>query len=459
MKKKIATGYIVCFRADHGAAISELKGKRLPFHERMEAIQALADAENRELTEAELTEFEANRKKFEAVNAQIKRREMLADNASVLDTPDQRISAGMPKPVATPGISAGRSVIPVGQNGYQDFGSFALSVMASCPGPQFRGMDDRIRAALPTNYGSETSPADGGYLVPPDFRAAISSFMFSQESLLSRTDQNTTPVDAMSFPKDETTPWSGGIQVYWTAAAGDITTSKQTFQQEQIRLHKLAALVPVTTELQRYAPALTQYLMSRVPLRMTYAMNDAMVNGLGANNPLGIMNSACKITVSKEAGQTAATINYANIFKMWNRRYAPLQNNLVWLINQDSEPQLQQLALPSSTVVPAWMPPGGLSASPYSTLLGKPVIPLEQCKALGTEGDIILCDWSQYMSLTSSSDSGVRQDMSIHMWFNYDINAFRFITYVGGQPWWSAAITPPNSANTRSPIVTLQTRS
>jgi hypothetical protein len=42
--------------------------------------------------------------------------------------------------------------------------------------------------------------------------------------------------------------------------------------------------------------------------------------------------------------------------------------------------------------VPVYLPPGGLSHAPFGTLMGRPVMPLEFCETLGTEGDIVLAD-------------------------------------------------------------------
>ena len=50
---------------------------------------------------------------------------------------------------------------------------------------------------------------------------------------------------------------------------------------------------------------------------------------------------------------------------------------------------------------------------------------------------------------------GMRSDVSIHLYFDSDQTAFRFIMRVGGQSYWSAAITRQNGSNTLSPIVTL----
>jgi HK97 family phage major capsid protein len=128
----------------------------------------------------------------------------------------------------------------------------------------------------------------------------------------------------------------------------------------------------------------------------------------------------------------------------------------VWLINQDVEPLLQAMAFPAasgSAVFPAYLPPGGLSDSPYGRLMGRPVLPLEACQTVGTEGDIILTDPTQYLVVMKAS--GIRSDVSIHLYFDSDHVAFRFIMRVGGQPYWPAAITRQNGSNTLSSIVTL----
>jgi HK97 family phage major capsid protein len=139
---------------------------------------------------------------------------------------------------------------------------------------------------------------------------------------------------------------------------------------------------------------------------------------------------------------------------MWARMYARLRNDAVWLINQDVEPQLQALVVPGATpAYPAYLPPGGLSQAPYSTLFGRPIIPIEACQPLGTEGDIILTSLGQYLSVMKSE--GMRTDVSIHLYFDTDHTAFRFIMRIGGQCYWSAPITRLHSNNTLSPIITL----
>ena len=55
---------------------------------------------------------------------------------------------------------------------------------------------------------------------------------------------------------------------------------------------------------------------------------------------------------------------------------------------------------------------------------GRPVIPIEYCSAVGTVGDIILADMSQYVTISKGS---LESAMSIHLRFDYAEEAFRFI--------------------------------
>ncbi len=120
---------------------------------------------------------------------------------------------------------------------------------AGGPSPD-QGAVTRLHAAA-TTFGSEGTGADGGFMVPPEFRTAIVEKVMGENSLFSRTDQQTTSSNSIVFPLDETTPWqtSGGIQAYWENEGGLKTQSKPLLGQETIRLNKLIALVPVTDEL------------------------------------------------------------------------------------------------------------------------------------------------------------------------------------------------------------------
>jgi HK97 family phage major capsid protein len=171
---------------------------------------------------------------------------------------------------------------------------------------------------------------------------------------------------------------------------------------------------------------------------------------------LGILNSGCLVSVSAETGQAAATVVYENINKMWARMIASSRPNAVWVINQDVEPQLNQMSIAVGTGgVPVYLPAGGAAAAPYATLFGRPVIPIEQCQTVGTVGDIMLCDYTQYYAIDKG---GMKRDVSIHVRFVYDESVFRFVYRFDGQPMLGSAITPKNGTNDLSHFVALASR-
>lgn len=187
-----------------------------------------------------------------------------------------------------------------------------------------------------------------------------------------------------------------------------------------------------------------------------FMTEDAVVEGTGAGQPMGYLNSPAVVSVAKETGQAAATIVKENIDKMWSRCWNRSRKSAVWLINQDCEPQLNSLNQAVGTGGQIlYMPPGGLSAAPYSTLYGRPVIATEYNSAVGTVGDITLVDLSQY---TIVDKGGVQMATSMHVAFDTDEMRFRITYRVDGRPMWNSPLTPFKGSATKSPFITLATR-
>lgn len=463
--------------ANDNDIVATLKATLLDINTELEAIQARADAEERQLDEGETQRITDLFNLFDSTEKDIKRREQIAANAQKLDAPAAPHSAPQqpipqnPGAVLPPAPAAQqRAAAPayggiiVGDAGgstwgFHSLGDFAAAVkVAAAPGGT-GSVDPRLVQNAPTTFSSEGVGSDGGFAVPPDFRDTIKEKVMGETSLLGMTDQMLTSSNSMTFPKDETTPWqsSGGIQSFWEGEGKQMAQSKVALESELLRLNKLTTLVPVTEELLEDSPALNSYLTKKAPQKMDFKITEALVNGTGVGMPTGILTSPATIAVAKESAQTADTIVFNNIINMWSRMYGPSRPSSVWLINQDIEPQLFTMSFEgTSSSVPAYMPANGLSASPFSTLMGRPVIPTQACKTLGDKGDIILADLSEY--ITAMKAGGMRADVSIHLWFDYDIVAFRFILRVTGQPWWSSAVAPLNGSNTLSPFVTLAER-
>ncbi len=429
--------------------------------EQCKVLENVADAENRPLNEGEIAEMGRITAEFNTTEAEIRAREASAAMEAKLSAPQRRITAPADLENAVPGeeraprghdVRVGdRPGLSKGGWGFRNIGEFAIAGARTA-----RGQGDNRILNAPTTYGQEGIGADGGFAVPPDFRSEIMKQIMGEESLLSRTDQQVTQSNAISLPLDVATPWqtSGGVLGGWSGEGAAITPSKPNLSQIECKANKLTALVALTDELLEDASSMTRWLQSKVPEKFTSLINGAIVSGTGVGQPQGLLNAACKITQTAVSGQGASTVVALNIMKMWARLYGPLRRNAVWLINQDVEPQLQALIFPgSSAAFPAYLPPGGLSAAPYATLLGRPILPVEACSTIGTEGDIILTDLTQYLTVVKAG--GMRADTSIHLFFDTDHTAFRFVMRIGGQSYWPAAAARQNGTNTLSPIITL----
>lgn len=452
-------------------AIRNLKDSLLDIQEQIQAIEARAEAEDRDLTEDEDKEMRSLFSQFDSVSDQIERKERIENQREKLAQSMGRQAEPNPtepqaaatEPNATPANRRKAILEPQftrdkGKWGWKNMGEYAIAVrQAARQGSQ---LDPRLVMNAPSTYSQEGVGADGGFAVPPDFRQEIWQKVNGEDSLLAMTDQNPTSKNTIVFPADETTPWdsSGGIQAYFESEAGQLTQSKVALQDKTIRLNKLTALVPVTEELMEDAPGLDGYLRKKVGEKFDFKLNLKFVQGTGAGEPLGILNAASLVSAAKESGQSADTIVAENIMNMWTRMYAPCRRNAVWLINQDIEAQLMQMVIQgtNSGVFPVYMPPSGLSAAPYGTLMGRPVFPTQACETLGDKGDIILVDMKQYM--TALKTGNLRTDVSMHLWFDYDVLAYRFILRIAGQPWWASYITPRDSSNYISWAVTLDER-
>jgi HK97 family phage major capsid protein len=435
--------------------LKPLMDKRDKLRGEADDLLAVADAAGRDLTDDELTRVEGLTTQIEATNKRID----VVNRLQPTDALPVRRTAPEPTTTRTPAATRipAQPLTGHGTHGFANFGEFATTVRRACVGEG--DAQQRFLNAAST-YGAEGVGGDGGFLVPPDFRAAIWEKVANEDSLLSRATPFVTANNSISFPKDETSPWqtSGGLQCAWDGEASTLTASKPVFQLDTMRLARLSALVPVTEELLEDAPAVESYLRAKVPAKMVSKINTAIVSGNGVGKPLGILNSASLVTVDAETSQDVATIVYANIINMWSRMYAPCRRNAIWLINQDCEPQLMNLAFRESAAspVPAYMPANGLSASPYSSLMGRPVVPIEACSTIGTAGDIMLVDMTQYMALTKGQQ--IKTDVSMHLYFDQALTTFRFIMRLNGGPLWTSSITPENGSMTRSWAVALATR-
>ena len=311
--------------------------------------------------------------------------------------------------------------------------------------------------------GAAAVSSDGGYLIQADFASGIIHETYESAELASRCRQVEISAASDSLKAnsvDETSRATGsrmgGIQVYRAAEADTVEGTKPKFGKIELKLEKLMGLAYITDELLEDATGIESIYRQGFTEEFSFVLDNEILNGTGAGQCLGILNSDATIVVDKENGQDADTIIKENIDNMWSRMIARSRKNAVWLINQEIEPQLDNLQMSLGTAgTPVYMPPGGLADTPYARLKGRPVIPIEQASGLGDKGDIMLVDFKQYLLIKKG---GLKQDQSMHVRFIYGENTFRFTMRNNGQPIPRKPLTPFKGTKTLSPFVTLQAR-
>jgi len=358
-------------------------------------------------------------------------------------------------------LQFGREVGTEAGGPYRSLGEQMIDVAQAAYGKgEARAKLLEVRAPLGSN---ETIDSDGGYLVQKEFIAGLVERTYSLGQILPRVQTINVGANANGIlmngfdDNNLSNGVMGGIFAYWDQEAGTVASSKPKFRQIDMKLQKIRALCYATDELLEDSTALQSIINAGVPKAFQLKIENSIINGTGAGQCLGIMNCGAKITVPKESGQVAGTINFLNILKMYNRMMSDNRSSGVWFINQAIEPSLMTMVFSTgaSSGVPVWMPAGGISGLPFATLFGRPIIPTMYNAALGTEGDIIFADLNQYLSITKG---GLQYATSIHVQFLTGETAFRFTYRINGQPLWDLPFTPLQGDQTYSPYVTLATR-
>ena len=320
-------------------------------------------------------------------------------------------------------------------------------------------VDERLYKVHNAVMGGNTNVGeDGGFAIQEDFAGNILESAVTTGEILSRVDTYTCSANSNSVrwmtakETDLSEGVFGGVKMFWADEGETVAATKPQFREARLELEKMMGFAYATDELLQDASFMTSLYGKAFTVASRRLLEDAIIHGDGEKKPLGIMNSDALVQVAKAADQAAGTITADNIFAMWQRSLFQNRSKMIWLAHPDTEMQLQKLTFNDEAI---WMPEGGLSASPYQRVLGRPVIYDDNMAALGAKGDIALVDLSQYLLLKKGS---AKQDWSMHVEFLTDQMCFRMVLRCNGAPKVNAPLKIKNSSLTRSPFITLAAR-
>jgi HK97 family phage major capsid protein len=314
--------------------------------------------------------------------------------------------------------------------------------------------DPRLMAA-----STGAVPSEGGFSVPAEVFSGWLDTSLENELIRPLADVRPMLGQEASAPGwdagDRTSKLFGGFTGQWVPEAGTITVETPKMRLITLKARKLAILMQISNELIADGQDFDSQLGAAITAALGWFLDKAFLFGTGAAEPLGILNAPCTVTVAKELSQTAGTVVYLNLAKMYARLTPGSHERAVWLANSTLIPSLLCLSIPAGAgALPAPFAPVMNETSGKFTIFGRPVYFSEKLNTAGTAGDLILADLSQYLV-------GVRANFSLaksgHAGFQDDTSYYRGLIRVDGQPKLNAPITPHKGV-TVSPFVVLEAR-
>lgn len=419
--------------------LAELKAKRDALKASALALLNAADGEQRDLTAEEEGSYDDLEGQIEAVGKEIDAVERNAERRRTMD--------------ALP--AAGQNVVhdtdPALTGGFKGIGEFAHAVKAAS---RQGGTVDRRLLMGAENVHQGGAASGEGFALPTQYRESIFEVVEEQDEFGPMVDEEPTDKRKVEGLADESTPWgAGGVEARWRSEGTKMDASKLSTDTRAIVLHECYAFVLATEELLEDAPRLESRITRKAGQAIAWKKNSAMVYGTGAGQPLGWMKSDALVTIPKVTGQTADTIETANVLSMYARLLRVPGDKPFWLANSDTLPQLMTMKVGDT---PIWMPPNGMVDAPGGMLLGLPIMLSEHAKTLGDKGDLQLVSPKGYYALRREDGPNFAQSM--HLYFDHAIEAFRWTFRFGGQPHLSKPVAPANGVNTKSHFVALAER-
>lgn len=319
---------------------------------------------------------------------------------------------------------------------------------------------------------AENSGQTGGYVVPPQFMSELltiageDAFIKPRARVLPMNSRTAEwpMLDITAVQAAGTTPYYGGILFKWQPEASTFAETEPAFKQSTWTAWDLVGYAVASNQLLAdNGIGLDALLTQMFAGALTWYEEYAYLRGFGAGSqmPLGVLNAPATIS------QIRATSNRF-VLQDAARMLAHLQvrsrANACWVMSQSVIPQLIQMVgggttdTVSTTNLPgnqlAWMDHLGGAAQrlPDTFLDGLPVFITEKLPQLGTSGDVMLCDFSNYVI---GQRLDIQIDVSPHVNFLTNQLTWRVVFRGDGKPWLNSYITQADASWQVSPFVYL----
>lgn len=280
----------------------------------------------------------------------------------------------------------------------------------------------------------------GGYAVPEEYAEMLIDKSLEDEIVRPRASLFPMASNLLHIPSwdnsNHATGVYGGFSSEWLGENSAATVETGKLKTMTLNARKLVIYSEASREVIADGLNLETQLSGALAKAMAFNLDTAFLSGSGVGRPLGVLNSPSVISVSRNTG---GTVKYSDMVAMYSRLYPSLIPGAVWIINHAVLPEMCQMIDGGSHLI--WMPGtiGSVSSAVPSTFFGLPVIGTEKTPSLGSRGDVMLVNFSEYAI-------GMRQELIIESsnapGWSRDVLSFRAVLRCDGQATWAAPVTP-----------------
>jgi HK97 family phage major capsid protein len=409
----------------------ELRNKLAGIVASQKELLDLSETEERDLTADEEARYEGLDKESGEVEAEIVKVEADAKRKANLIEKEERLNA-----IAEPAHKESGNIAKVTSDepAFRTFGHFVEMVVSN---PK----DERVQQIK--------NGVTGGFAIPEQFSSDFMS-VNAQEAIV---EPRATVIPAGSPPDanfkmpalDQSGNMYGGVTVNHDGESDSITESTANIKQIELKPKRITAYTTLSKETTNNWGASSSVIQSLMRGALINAKEQDFLSGNGVNKAEGIFEANATIKYNRAV---ASQIAWADIYGMY-ARLKRAGGSPVWVTSQTAIPQLVTIADANSNNI--WVESATPGLPP--TLLGIPVLFYDRSPALGTKGDLLLADLSQYLI---KQGSGPELSISEHFRFQNDEIAIKLTNYVDGQSGWTEPLALEGSASdTVSPFIVL----
>jgi HK97 family phage major capsid protein len=421
-------------------SISDLRAKRAEVVDKWNALLFDEQGNVKDVSENEESEANQYEKQVQELDAKIARAEKA-----------QQAKAAAAQPVTSPGTVPAQAI----QHDQFKGQKFARAVRCIARGAlERRSAEDVAKEiygdnAYPINRavkalesgqidGGSGADAAGGFLVEEDFRAELIELLRNQSSVMAMNPRTLPmPNGNLTIPGFDT-----GSAASYTGENANISTTEPTFREVTLSAKKLAAIVPVSNDLIRFASVDSdQAIRDDLVQAMALRMDLAFLRGDGSSNtPTGLLNlaqGANKFNATDVSGTSDLSQKVQDIKNDLGKAELRLLNNNIpmtrpgWIMAPRTAVFLMDLITEQGAKAFPEMENGQLRGRPYRV---SNQVPINLGSSPANESEIYLADFAHVvvgeasqMEVTASETAAYHDGSNVQAAFSKDQTVMRAI--------------------------------